>query len=220
MSGSAKAAIFAALATGKPSSDAASIDAAANALLAEPDHCRPVPGSESIVDAFINRVNGPKVAAMAHRLADRQDVPDYVRRFLDQRDLPRRVCLQPTNTLSALNWQDAGIEPLDTMDDGVAVAEALWGIAETGTVAIHSGRDSPILLHFLPAISLVVVSADRLLWYLEDYAAEARESGDATPRNVCLITGASGTTDIEGSLVTGAHGPGELQILVVDSHSL
>jgi L-lactate dehydrogenase complex protein LldG len=31
-----------------------------------------------------------------------------------------------------------------------------------------------------------------------------------------LITGASGTTDIEGSLVKGAHGPRDLHIVLVD----
>lgn len=219
MSAAAKEAIFSALGSTRPSSQAADIDAAAKALLLDPDQCRPARCAESIVDAFIDRVNGPKVAATAHRLADRPAIPAYVQQFLDERNLPRRVCLQPTEALLTLNWQEAGIEQIDAMDDGVAVAEALWGVAETGTVAVHSGAHSPILLHFLPAISLVVVSADRLLWYLEDYAAAAREAGDAAPRNVCLITGASGTTDIEGSLVTGAHGPGELQILVVDAPS-
>ena len=32
-----------------------------------------------------------------------------------------------------------------------------------------------------------------------------------------LITGASGTTDIEGSYVRGAHGPGFLHVVVVGS---
>ena len=43
---------------------------------------------------------------------------------------------------------------------------------------------------------------------LEDYAAQVR--AEAAPRNVNLITGASGTTDIEGVLTRGAHGPRKL----------
>ena len=37
-----------------------------------------------------------------------------------------------------------------------------------------------------------------------------------TPRNVNIITGASGTTDIEGSYVRGAHGPGFLHVVLVE----
>ena len=41
--------------------------------------------------------------------------------------------------------------------------------------------------------------------------------GMAQPRNAILITGPSGTTDIEGSYVRGAHGPGFLHVLLVGS---
>jgi len=34
--------------------------------------------------------------------------------------------------------------------------------------------------------------------------------------NLNLITGASGTTDIEGSLVLGAHGPRYLHVVIVE----
>ena len=48
-----------------------------------------------------------------------------------------------------------------------------------------------------------------------NYAAAA--AGQPMPRNVNLITGASGTTDIEGSLVLGAHGPRYMHVVVVGS---
>ena len=51
--------------------------------------------------------------------------------------------------------------------------------------------------------------------HLEDYAALAARAGPA-PRNVILITGASGTTDIEGSYVRGAHGPGFLHVVLLE----
>ena len=47
---------------------------------------------------------------------------------------------------------------------------------------------------------------------MEDYAASVQ--GEAAPRNVNLITGASGTTDIEGVLTRGAHGPRKLHIVI------
>ena len=50
--------------------------------------------------------------------------------------------------------------------------------------------------------------------YLEDYAALLGRP--AAPRNAILITGASGTTDIEGSYVRGAHGPGYLHVVLIE----
>ena len=43
----------------------------------------------------------------------------------------------------------------------------------------------------------------------------AEKSGPA-PLNVNLITGASGTTDIEGSYVRGAHGPSFLHVVLLE----
>lgn len=218
MNQSARDSIFQAIngGTAQNTSDNRTIEREAQALLDDPQCARPPRTSDDVVEAFIQRVNGPKVAATVTSIDSLQMLPDAVRKFLSVHALPSAVALQPTDVLTALDWAGAGIVSGADLDGGVAIALALWGIAETGSLVIHSSIDSPILLHFLPAVSIVAVPAGRLLWHLEDYADAARTAGDAAPRNVCLITGASGTTDIEGSLVTGAHGPGELHIIVFD----
>jgi len=48
-----------------------------------------------------------------------------------------------------------------------------------------------------------------------NYAARA----GVPPRNLNLITGASGTTDIEGSYVRGAHGPLFLHVILVNERT-
>ena len=63
---------------------------------------------------------------------------------------------------------------------------------------------------------VIAVRAFTIVSDLENYANAARQAGDPAPRNACLIAGASGTTDIEGNLVPGAHGPRELHIFAVD----
>jgi len=221
MSDSARNAIFKAIeeSTPEPPASDAEILQQAQALLADPDSVRPSRSTDDVVDAFMNRVNGPKVAAKCTRIRNLKDLPDCVASILSQRSTNLAITLQPDQQLSALNWAEAGINMDSDLDDGVAVTMALWGVAETGSVVVHSGEHSPILMHFLPAVSIVAVPASHLLWHLEDYAFAARQTDNKIPRNACLITGASGTTDIEGSLVTGAHGPGELHIVVVDSAS-
>jgi L-lactate dehydrogenase complex protein LldG len=52
-----------------------------------------------------------------------------------------------------------------------------------------------------------------ILPHLEDYAEVAART--SVPRNAGLVTGASGTTDIEGSYVRGAHGPRFLHVIVI-----
>jgi L-lactate dehydrogenase complex protein LldG len=85
-------------------------------------------------------------------------------------------------------------------------------VAETGSLVFHSAPEAPTLYAYLPIHHLVALDAQSLYLRLEDYAASVE--GQAAPRNVNLITGASGTTDIEGVLTRGAHGPRKLHIVI------
>jgi L-lactate dehydrogenase complex protein LldG len=76
----------------------------------------------------------------------------------------------------------------------------------------------PILLNFLPLYLIAVVAKSKVLHYMDDYAliANAIAKKGETPRNMCLISGVSGTTDIEGVLVQGAHGPERLHVIIIE----
>jgi L-lactate dehydrogenase complex protein LldG len=206
-------------ALGNTAIDQASIASEAASLLEAPDAARPRLPSASVIESFIERVSGPKVGATVDRIAELAELPKTVAQFLAARGLDARVAVQPMSALSALNWAAAGIALDNKLDEGTAVGMARWGIAETGSLVFHSAADTPILFNFLPAIHIVAIHASAIVPYMEDYSAAARVAGDPTPRNVCLITGASGTTDIEGSLVKGAHGPRDLHIVVIGNRS-
>lgn len=194
--------------------DAAAIAVEARKLLAAPDERRPALPSMDVVEAFIARVCGPKVGATAERIPSFAALPAAVARYLAAKGLGVHVAVQPTGALQSLAWAEAGLTPDGTLDEGVAVGLARLGIAETGSLVFHSAADTPILFNFLPAVHIVVVRAGSIVPHLEDYTEAARMAADGVPRNACLITGASGTTDIEGDLVRGAHGPRELHIIV------
>lgn len=204
-------------ALGQRIDDTAAVKREAEALLDAPSSFRPRLLADSLVDAFIARVTSPKVAATAERIAEEGELPAAVMRYLAARDLPPVVAVQPAAVLRALDW--SGLETHDEVepDNAVAVGIARWGIAETGSLVFHSDAETPILANFLPLYHIVMVRADTLLAYLEDYAAAV--SGQRPPRNLNIITGASGTTDIEGSLVLGAHGPRYLHVVIVGEHS-
>ena len=192
--------------------DPVAIAAEANALLADPDSIRPALADPDPVAAFAARAAGLSVGTSVERIAGLAKLPLAVRRYLERQGLPARIALQPTPKLLALDWTGIAVHAHAAADEPVGVGLARWGIAESGSLVFHSGPDNPVLLAFLPLHHIVAVQADTILPHLEDYAALAAPA----PRNANLITGASGTTDIEGSYVSGAHGPGYLHIVVVD----
>lgn len=200
-------------ALGHAPNDAAAVRRAADALLADPTPIRPALLAESLVEAFIARATSPRVAATTACVATIEDLPAAVRRYLDERGLPADTALQPAAALQALDWTGFTTRVGVTPTDQVAVGLARWGIAETGSLVFHSDAETPILANFLPLHHIVMLRAGDILAYLDDYAAAVQ--GQRAPRNAILITGASGTTDIEGSLVLGAHGPRTLHIIIV-----
>ena len=198
---------------GNTAVDPAAVRRDADALLQDLPSIRPALLADGLVDAFIARVTSPKVAATAERIASASELPAAVGRYLEALGLPAVVALQPAAPLQGLDWSGFELHDQVAPDEMIAIGVARWGIAETGSLVFHSGADTPILSNFLPLHHLVMVRADTILPFLDDYAAAT--AGQRPPRNVNIVTGASGTTDIEGSLVLGAHGPRFLHVVIV-----
>ena len=79
---------------------------------------------------------------------------------------------QPTLTLEARKAE----EP-----DAVSVTAAFGGVAETGTLVLVSGGDSPTTLNFLPENHIVVLWADRITGDYEAQWSALRERYGAAP---------------------------------------
>ena len=203
--------ILAAIRKAAPPATPDAIAAEAAALLEIPDSTRPCLAAATLPEAFAAKATA--LGTTIDHVADMAGVPQAVRRYLDGHGLPPSIALEPAPELVALDWSSISTHSEIAADEPAALGLALWGIAENGSLVIHSGPYTPILLSFLPLHHLVVLRADTLLPYLDDYARTLSQL--ATPRNAILITGPSGTTDIEGSYVRGAHGPGYLHVIVV-----
>lgn len=204
------AAIRGALSAPQLSPDA--IAAEATALLADPDTTRRSLVADTLTEAFAQKAG--VIGTTIVRVPDMVAVPEAVRRYLDGHGMHPSLALEQVPALTALDW--SGIDTHATLapDETAALGLALWGIAESGSIVVHSGAGTPILLSFLPLHHIVVLRRSDLLPYLEDYAAQLALS--PVPRNAILITGPSGTTDIENSYVRGAHGPGFLHVILVE----
>jgi L-lactate dehydrogenase complex protein LldG len=194
--------------------DPAAIAAEAEALLADPGAIRPRPAAATKVASFCAKAEA--LGTTTDRVKVLKDVPVAVSRYLAAQGLPLSAALQQTEDLMRLRWDGIKTDATFASDQMAAVGVARWGIAESGSIVIHAAPDTPVLLAFLPLHHIVILHAASLLEYLEDYAALLGRD-EPHPRNAVLVTGPSGTTDIEGSYVRGAHGPGFVHVILVES---
>jgi L-lactate dehydrogenase complex protein LldG len=117
-----------------------------------------------------------------------------------------------------LDWAAAGlsVEARPTVgDDRLGITGVFCAIAETGTLVIVSGADTPTATTLLPDTHVAVVPGDRIVDNMEDAFALIRAERGRVPRAINLISGPSRTGDIEQTIVLGAHGPFRVHILVV-----
>jgi L-lactate dehydrogenase complex protein LldG len=194
----------------------AAIAAAAAALLADTETIRPRLEAPTLHEAFT--LKAAALGTSIEHVPDLDEVPAAVGRYLAASGLPSSAAVQQTAELASLSWEGVALDAAAAPDQPAAVSLARWGIAESGSVVIHSAPDSPILLAFLPLHHIVVLHASSIVAHLEDYALLLEGDG-SPPRNAILITGPSGTTDIEGSYVRGAHGPGFVHVILLDNRS-
>jgi L-lactate dehydrogenase complex protein LldG len=158
--------------------------------------------------------------ATVERLGTDQEIPAAVARYLESEGLLPKVTYGPAPELAALPWSgQAGLQATEgrVRDEGEAMVTGVFAaIAETGTLMITSGADTPTGNVFLPETHVVVVRAEQVVGPLEDAWTKLRAAtGAAMPRTVNLVTGPSRTGDIEAVMYMGAHGPRRLHILLI-----
>ncbi len=157
-------------------------------------------------------------ATVAH-LATLAEIPAAIAAYLARLNLPPTLTISPHPALRAIPF--AATPALQIRSGTSLPAEstcltlAFAGIAETGTLLLPSGPQTPTTNNILPDNSLVLLPAARLTASYED-AFDLLRAEQALPRNVMLITGPSRSADIEQTLELGAHGPRRLHILILD----
>lgn len=170
-------------------------------------------GSAAEQVALFLRMAG-ELAATSARLRHGDEVPAAVAAYLESLGLGGPVRVAPE--LRGLPWGGEVLFGAADPADAVSVTPAFAGVAETGTLVLLSGPDSPTGLNFLPDTHIVVLAAVDVAGVYEDVWDWLR--GAPLPRSVNLISGPSRTGDIEQTIQLGAHGPRRLHILLIDDH--
>lgn len=142
--------------------------------------------------------------------------------YLKGRNLPTAIAVAPDARLdpvAAHGLIEARRGPA-LPQDVVGVSLGFAGIAETGSMLLVSGPQTPTSLNFLPDIAVVVIDAATVAGtYEEAWAAVRRAFPDGLPRTLNLITGPSRTGDIEQTIQLGAHGPRQVHVVLVDERT-
>src|SRR3954463_6946604 len=175
------------------------------------------------IDLFVAMAE--EVQTSVARVASEADIPAEMARYLAAENLPAEFVMAPDPALDLIPWQERPLlrirrgraEP----GDAGSLTPCLAAIAETGTLMLVSGQDTPTTLNFLPDTHIVVLRAGQIVSGYEDswdlVRAKAGDDRQAWPRTVNLITGPSRTGDIEQRIQLGAHGPRRLHIVLIEA---
>ncbi len=162
------------------------------------------------------------LSATVDRADSLEEVPEKIRDYLAGANLPTDIKMSPDPALDEIPWANAPMLTIErgapVESDEVSVTPAFAGIAETGTLFLASGADTPSTLNFLPENHIVVLKGSDVIGSMEQAWDKLRlKHGEGSmPRTVNLVSGPSRTGDIEQRLIMGAHGPRKLHIVIVD----
>jgi L-lactate dehydrogenase complex protein LldG len=179
-------------------------------------------GRAERIDLFVAMAE--EVQTTVARVASEADIPAEVARYLAAENLPAELVMAPDPALDRIPWDARPLLQLRRgraePGDAVSLSPCLAAVAETGTLMLVSGAETPTTLNFLPDTHIVVVRAGQVVASYEDGWDLLRSRFDdkpgAMPRTVNFITGPSRTGDIEQRIQLGAHGPRRLHIVLVD----
>lgn len=116
--------------------------------------------------------------------------------------------------LEIVDWQSSpGLDTQFDLDAGVTDVQA--ALAETGALVCTSGPDRSRGLSLIPPVHVALVRRSDILPDMIDYWQQVGSSPADLPSSTVFIAGPSKTADIEGELVVGVHGPGQVHIILM-----
>lgn len=188
-------------------------------------------GREAMIESFTTELTA--LAGHVHRVPDAAAARAAVLAMLDARGVRRVLAwddrwLQPEGMGEALRAHGVAIERcflpvtgpertarlLELDDVAVGITGAYGALADTGSLMMVSGPGRGRIASLLPPTHIAVVFAEQLWPSLGPFLAANPTVADEGS-NVLAITGPSRTGDIEGTLVLGVHGPGDVQVVLI-----
>jgi L-lactate utilization protein LutC len=100
----------------------------------------------------------------------------------------------------------------------IGVTGVDYAIAETGTCVVSASDEVGRLVSLAPPMYVALVGKEQVLPSLDEFfTLQKKDFVDGNANSyTSLISGPSRSADIEYTLVTGVHGPGEVHLLLVE----
>lgn len=159
-----------------------------------------------LVESFVT--NARKSGADCIVAVTEDGLQAAIQRVVDHENLiycPRQTSLEQSIVIPK------SLETTDVFEASVAVEEAPWAIAETGSIVCLGATREQLRTSLLPEHHVALVKAGNICETFLDFVKNLCE----LPRNITLITGPSRTADIEKTLVLGMHGPRCVTVVVI-----
>lgn len=173
------------------------------------------PVGESILETFAR--NFTETQGQFVVCDNKFDCVDKLLTLIERKKLKNIYCLE--NQLQEM-LADSGIAYLHQKEQlpkamvGITTCETL--VARTGSVLISSAKNSRVLTVY-PPMHIVIAYASQVVMEIKDSLQILKNRyGRNMPSMISFITGPSRTSDIERKLVTGAHGPKELFVFLIN----
>ncbi|UCV04666.1 LutC/YkgG family protein [Dechloromonas denitrificans] len=156
------------------------------------------------------------LASSVDSVVEADAAPAAVVRYLAAGGLGLQAVISPD--LAGLPWAASGlaVAARPAVDaDRVGISGCFCAIAETGTLMLLSGAQTPATVSLLPETHIALVPVSRIVATMEDAFALLRTERDRLPRAINFISGPSRTGDIEQTIVLGAHGPCRVHLILI-----
>ncbi|MBT9523509.1 MAG: lactate utilization protein C [Dechloromonas sp.] len=211
---SAKDEILGRVRRGVGQDDFAGRRAAAVAALESPERGPQPVMNADLVARF--RSKAEYLASTVAGVASLAQVPAAVAAYLAANGLAGEAVA--TADVGSLDWAGSGlnVDARAAVDaDKTGISGCFCAIAETGTLMLLSGRETPATVSLLPETHIALVNVSRIVATMEDAFALLRTERGSLPRAVNFISGPSRTGDIEQTIVLGAHGPCRVHLILI-----
>ena len=195
------------------------------------------PYEESLPDISRSRLDGDRevlvrrlveeceaVSTVVHLVHDLAHAARVLEELLNSRNISRLAVSQDPLARELSSRVLGNHEVIDSHADlaeiertDMGLTGARMAIAEHGTFVLVPDDDHCRLVSLLPPQHVIALPLNRLLGTLAEALEQLSEGGPMEiPSNVTFVSGPSRTADIEQTLVTGIHGPAQLDILLVE----
>ena len=174
------------------------------------------PAGADMLSKFVRGLE--KVMATNELITDASLLAESVEAYLLQHNAGRELVVTDAIRQASL-LENCSLQLLDAPTRGnetSAITMAYAGIAETGSLVMLSGADTPVTTNFLPDNFVCVLKVGDVLNDMESLWARMASEKRIMPRSVNLVTGPSRTADVEQIIQMGAHGPRRVHVMLLD----